>query len=233
MRPRQLLISRFASPSREMQEHASEGRPAGQGSEKSYVAIGWNWRDEESRSSRDAHFGTLTGGGPALKTHGETGISSAVEGLGCGGDDLFGRDVAEPLSDVPAVTERVAELAVALAPERVGEFVACLRSGVDCTGPEAVRVGGVDLENGGGAPDGVGETMPMSGNSLPTCTTESPKASSTVITLSPGSGMRLSSCAPNAVAYQPAASAASRTTMCAAMFIAGTVGQVSPDVLYV
>src|SRR5215216_167903 len=78
-----------------------------------------------------------------------------------------------------------------------------------------------------------GETMPMSGNSLPTCTTESPKASSTVITLSPGSGMRLSSRAPNAFAYQPAASAASRTTMCAAMFIAETLRQRSADVFYV
>jgi len=63
-----------------------------------------------------------------------------------------------------------------------------------------------------------GETMPMSGNSLPT--TESPKASWTVITLPSGSGIRLSSRAPKTLAHQLVASAASRTTMWATMFIA-------------
>jgi hypothetical protein len=53
----------------------------------------------------------------------------------------------------------------------------------------------------------------MSGNSLPASTIESRKASSTVITLSRGSGMRLSSRAPKAVAYQAQASAASGTTI--------------------
>src|SRR5215208_5215852 len=69
----------------------------------------------------------------------------------------------------------------------------------------------------------IGETIPMSGNSLPTCTTESSKASSTVITLSPGSGMRLSSRAPNAFTYQAAASSASGTTRCASTFTAATI----------
>ena len=79
----------------------------------------------------------------------------------------------------------------------------------------------------------IGETIPMSGNSLPTCTTESPNASSTVITLLPGSGMRLSSRAPNAFAYQAAASSAFRTTRCAATFTAATIRPHRMVVLYV
>src|SRR5215204_6411067 len=69
----------------------------------------------------------------------------------------------------------------------------------------------------------IGETIPMSGNSLPICTTDSPNAISTVITLLPGSGMRLSSRAPNALAYQAAASLASGTTRCASTFTAATI----------
>jgi hypothetical protein len=45
--------------------------------------------------------------------------------------------------------------------------------------------------------------------------------------------MRLTSRAPNAFAYQADASAASRTTMCAAMFIAAKEDQLGGGVLYV
>src|SRR5215217_2472914 len=68
-----------------------------------------------------------------------------------------------------------------------------------------------------------GETIPISGNSLPTCMTDSPMASSTVITLSPGSGMRLSSRALNAFAYHAAAASASGTTRCASTFTLATI----------
>jgi len=60
-----------------------------------------------------------------------------------------------------------------------------------------------------------GATTPASGNSLATATAASPKRSSTLITLPPGSGMRLTSSAPNASAYQRAAPSAAGTTMCA------------------
>jgi hypothetical protein len=61
----------------------------------------------------------------------------------------------------------------------------------------------------------------MSGNWLPTWTTESPKASTTLIGFWPGSGIRLSSRAPKAFAYHAPASAASGTTMCAVTCMRG------------
>jgi hypothetical protein len=48
----------------------------------------------------------------------------AAEQLGCRGRDLVGGNLAKPLGDVPAVTERVDDLAVELAPELLGDLVA-------------------------------------------------------------------------------------------------------------
>jgi hypothetical protein len=132
--------------------------------------------------------------------------SATAKSVRCCGDDLVVGDVADPLGDIPAVTERVGELSVALAPERVCKLVAGLCSSVKRTRPDSVRVVSVDLEHGGRAADRERREDARSGNSLPTCTTESPKAISTVMTLSPGSGMRLSSRAPKALAYQAEAS---------------------------
>src|SRR5215204_4285446 len=62
-----------------------------------------------------------------------------------------------------------------------------------------------------------GERIPISGNSSATITAESPNQSSTLISLPPGTGMRLRSSAPKASAYHSAARAAFRTTMCGVM----------------
>src|SRR5215204_6102359 len=62
-----------------------------------------------------------------------------------------------------------------------------------------------------------GERTPISGNSSATITAESPNQSSTLMSLPPGTGMRLRSSAPRAPVYHSAARAASRTTMCGVM----------------
>ena len=61
--------------------------------------------------------------------------SAGAEGLGGGGDDFVVRDVVESLGDVPAVSERVGQLAMALAPEGVAELVSSDCAGTDGAGP--------------------------------------------------------------------------------------------------
>ena len=78
-----------------------------------------------------------------------------------------------------------------------------------------------------------GETIPAAGNSLPTCTTAPPKSTSTTITVPPGSGIRLRSCAPNACAYHAAASEASGTTRWTLSCMGGTLRRAGARVLYV
>ena len=64
-----------------------------------------------------------------------------------------------------------------------------------------------------------GDRIPKSGNSLATYTGVSPILSSTVMTLPPGSGTRLTSTAPKACEYHEAAASASGTTTWGVTFI--------------
>jgi hypothetical protein len=110
-------------------------------------------------------------------------VSAAAERLSCCGDDLVVGDAAEPLGDVPAVSERVGELSVALAPERVGELVAASAPALSARVQRPSASSVLICRTVAVPPIASGATLPMSGNSLPKCTTESPKASSTLITL--------------------------------------------------
>jgi len=76
----------------------------------------------------------------------ESGAPERVCGARC---KLLGRDVAYALGDVPAMPERVDDLAVALAPELISEFVAHLGARSETPRPERVRVVGLDLEDSG------------------------------------------------------------------------------------
>ena len=58
------------------------------------------------------------------------------------------------------------------------------------------------------------ERTPISGNSSATTTVESPKRSLTLMSLPPGTGLRLYSLAPKAFVYHSAVRAAPLTTMC-------------------
>jgi hypothetical protein len=138
---------------------------------------------------------------------------------GCGGN-LLRWNVADVLRDVPAVTIWVGQLPVALAPE-------LLLQGVLDFGPRVERLLPRDLASSveicstvAVPPIESGDSIPASGNSLAMWTGESPIRISTVITVPPGSGTRVISCAPNARAYQLAAALASVATMWAVTFIA-------------
>jgi hypothetical protein len=139
------------------------------------------------------------------------------------------RHVADALGEVPAVAEGIGELSVALAPERIGELVADLGAGAE----RSASTSSVSICSTVAVPPMVsGETMPASGNSLPTCTGDPAMSSSTVMTAPPGSGIRSRSCAPKAFAYQAAASAASGTTMWALTGTPATLRGYAARVLY-
>src|SRR5215208_5312874 len=77
-----------------------------------------------------------------------------LEELSGGTRDLLGRHVADPLRESPAMTERVGDLAVPLAPERVAQRLPHHRAGFDRALPQTVHVRGHEMEHRRGAADG-------------------------------------------------------------------------------
>ena len=137
-------------------------------------------------------------------------------------DDLVVGDVANVLGQAPAVPEGVDDLAVALAPEGVLERGVDVGAGVERALPEHVDVVGRQVQSDRCSADRRWASTPISGNSSASMTVVSPKASSTYISLPPGSGMRLRSCAPSASTYQAAARPASLTTRWGEMAVTGS-----------
>jgi hypothetical protein len=110
--------------------------------------------------------------------------SSRIEQSRRGGDDLVLRHVPQMLADVPVVPERILELAVPVTPEHVGQRLAYLRPGPDRPGEHRVS----------------GASTPISGNSSARCSKPSAIRSWTDISRPSGTGIRLTSSAPNASA---------------------------------
>ena len=131
------------------------------------------------------------------------------------------------------MAERIGELAVALAPERSASSWPTAAPACTARAQAASTSSTLSCSTVAVPPIVSGETMPASGNSLATWTTASPSSTSTTITVPPGSGMRLRSCAPKARAYQSAAADASGTTRWTLSFIAPQATTAARRVLYV
>ena len=78
----------------------------------------------------------------------------AAEGLRRRGHELLLGHVAQALGEVPAVAEGIGELAVALAPERLGQLVPDRGAGLHRARPRGVDVLDVELEHRGRTADG-------------------------------------------------------------------------------
>ena len=115
-----------------------------------------------------------------------------------GGHDLVVRHVAQVLADVPAMPERIVELPVQVAPERVRERLTDLSAGRDRLREHSLSVGDVEGEDDRGAADRRRASTPISGNSSARCMRLSPMRNWTDISRPSGVGIRLSSSAPNA-----------------------------------
>lgn len=81
--------------------------------------------------------------------------------------DLVRRDIAELLSDVPAVAERIAELSVELTPELLGERVKLSAPASSAWRHSASAASVVIWSTVAVPPIERGERMPAAGNSLP------------------------------------------------------------------
>jgi hypothetical protein len=117
----------------------------------------------------------------------------------CGsGDDLIVWHVAQVLSDVPAMPERVLKLAVPVAPEHFGQRLTNL-----CARRHRLREHHLSVSDVKGqhhrraANRGRGE-YPISGNSSAMCSRPSPIRNWTDINRPSGTGIRLTSSAPKA-----------------------------------
>lgn len=73
--------------------------------------------------------------------------------MGCGGYHLVVGDVAQVLVDVPAVAERVVELAVQVAPEGVLQRLANLGAGGNRLSEHRLRIGDVERQYDGSPTD--------------------------------------------------------------------------------
>jgi hypothetical protein len=120
------------------------------------------------------------------------------EGPRGGGHDLVVRHVAQMLADVPAVPERVLELAVPVAPEHVLQRLTHLRAGRDRLREHRLGVDDVEREDDSGPADRRRASTPISGNSSARCRRPPPMRNRTDISRPSGVGIRLSSSAPKA-----------------------------------
>ena len=82
------------------------------------------------------------------------GPRASGEGLRSGGDDLVVGDVAQMLTDIPAMTEGISELTVTVAPEHVLQRLAYLCAGSDGLGEDGVGFGDIEREHDRSSPDG-------------------------------------------------------------------------------